>query len=374
MSRKPIVLEDGTEKLLRAKHYNQRLKLALGALTLLGILVTSLYFYNIWNKENKAIERRLETFTELRHSTLSRFVNSLAKETELWASHQSTIQEAGKYFDIWDRLPPNDRKSLQDEYIGNQPNTKASDMYNAYKAHHAKHNKNRAAFMHHHGYYDVFYFNLNGDLVYTVEKEVDYGQNFVTGPLANSGLGQVFRAARDRVSGTSVFYDYAPYSPSDNVPASFLAAPMQNTHGEKIGVYAIQVSVEKLDSILQYSSGLGKTGETYVVGQDYLMRNNSRLSSESTLLIKTMDTPAIRAALNGKTILSKNRNSNGNKTLIAAEPLEFSGIKWAVATEMELSELRAPLTPYFWFYLMTLVFVLLFGFVQYWLLKKRTSA
>ena len=374
MTRRPIILDDGVDKLARISSYNKRLKLIMTVFTVLGLTVASLYFSNIWNKENKAIESRLETFTELRHATLSRFVNSLAAETELWAGHESVTAEAQRYFDIWERLPAYDRGSLRGQYYGNKVNTKPSDMYAAYTSYHDKNNKTRAAFMHHHGYYDVFYFNLEGDLVYTVEKEADYGLSFDKGgQYAGTGLGQVFRAARDAKAGASIFFDFAPYAPSNGDPAAFLAAPMINERGEKIGVYAIQVPIDKFNAVLQYASGLGTSGETYVVGADHLMRNNSRLSETPTLLIKKIDKFAVKEALAGRAALATGHNTSGNKTLVAAQPLDFHGTNWAVVTEMELSELRAPLRPYIWFYLFALAFILAFGLVQYWLLKQKPS-
>ena len=375
MTRKPIVLGNSKEKAANIKNYNKRLKVIMSVLTLAGLVVTSLFFYSIWNKENSAIESRLETFTELRHATLLRFVNSLSQETELWATQESITTEAARYFAIWERLPSHDRAMLRHQYIDGNENTKPSDMYSAYVNHHSKHQKNRAAFMNHHGYYDVFYFNLEGDLVYTVEKEDDYGRNFNEGELyADSGLGQVFRTARDSEKGTSVFYDFTPYAPSNDAPASFLAAPMFDARGTKIGVYAIQISIEEFDEVLNYSSGLGKTGETYVVGQDMLMRNNSRLSDTPSLLVQKVDTPAVRAALAGKTVMMKGRGYTGKKTLIAAQPLKFNGTNWAVLTEMELSELRAPFRPYIWFYFMAIGFILAFGFIQYCLLTQKQTA
>ncbi len=373
MSRKPIVLGNDAEKKARNIGYNKRLKSLMVLLTLGGVLITSLYFHNIWRKENNQIESRLATFTELRHATLFRFVNSLAQETELWANHESVRNEAKRYIDIWERLPNYDRRALREHFVSGKVNNKASDMYAAYLAQHAKRNPNRKAFMHHHKYYDVFYFNLEGDLVYTVEKENDYGLNFSQngGKYKDTGLGQVFRKALTSSGDAAVFYDFSPYAPSNDVPASFLAAPIRDTSGQIIGVYAIQVSIKKFDEVLQYASGLGRSGETYVVGTDRLMRNNSRLSETPTLLKKSIDNPAVTAALAGKTVMTKGVNSAGHKTLISAQPLEFNDVKWAVITEMESAELRAPLKPYLWFYLMALSFIIIFGYVQYKLLKHK---
>lgn len=376
MIRKPIIFDDNTEKTARINNYNKRLKIIMIFLMLASLIVVSLYFYNIWHKENQAVENRLETFTELRFLTLFRFLSSLSQETVLWAGHENVSSEASQYFNIWDQLTDQERKALRSEYIDGKENTTASDIYLNYKKHHDKYHENRQSFMHHHGYYDVFYFNLKGDLVYTVEKETDFGLNFDTdgSQFADTGLGEVFRKARDMTPGTSEFYDFTPYEPSNGAPASFFAAPIFDLNNNKIGVYAIQISVKKFDDVLHYSSGLGKTGETYVVGQDLLMRNNSHLSEKPTMLVRKIDTPAVRDALSGKSVLEKGRNTHGEKTLVAAHPLEFNGTKWAIVTEVELSELRAPFIPYIWFYLIAVTFIFAFGFIQYYLLTQKTSS
>ncbi|MEE9313079.1 MAG: cache domain-containing protein [Rhizobiaceae bacterium] len=375
MTRRPIILDDGIDKIAKIAGYNKRLKIIMSILTLGGIVVASLYFYGIWHKENKTIESRLETFTELRSSTLSRFVNSLSQETILWAHHKSVVNEAQRYFEIWDGMGSDDRQKLRSEFIDKKPNAKASDAYAAYITHHKKFNLNRKKFMHHHGYYDVFYFNMEGDLVYTVEKENDYALNYQKGAseYASSGLGNVYREARELDKGASVFFDFAPYAPSNDAPASFLAAPIFAANGTKVGVYAVQVSLKNFNAVLNYSSGLGQTGETYVVGQDFLMRNNSRLSKEPTMLVRKIDTPAVQQALAGKAVLTKGTNTSGAKTLISAQPLEFSGTKWAIVTEMELAELRAPFKPYLWFYLAAIGFILVFGWIQYLVLRQKTA-
>ncbi len=375
MNRQPIILDDVNKRTMRAATYNKRLRIIMIVFALIGLIVASLYFNAIDRRENHAADSRMETFTELRQSTLSRYLNSRAQETILWAGHDSVTSEAARYFEIWNGLSGQERAALRGHYVGGLAPDDTSGLDEAYRAHHGRYHENRAAFMHHHGYYDVFYFNLKGDLVYSAEKEADYGLNFSAGGgHAETNLGRAFQVARDGEAGTTVFFDFAPYAPSGGTPASFLAAPMVNARGDTIGVYAIQLSIEKFNTVLQYASGLGETGETYVVGEDLLMRNNSRLSDTPTMLERTVDTPAVRAALSGREMLTrKSRNAAGNKVLLAARPLEFGGTTWAVVTEMELAELKQPLRPYRWFYFVSLLFILAFAAMQYWLLRIRAD-
>ena len=183
----------------------------------------------------------------------------------------------------------------------------------------------------------------------------------------------MFRAARGLDKGAVVYDDFKRYAPSDMAPAAFLGSPIFNNENRKIGVYAIQIPVNKLDDVMQYTSGLGETGETYAVGADFFMRNNSRLSEEKTLLVRKVETQPIKMALAGKSYIGKSKRK-GKATLIATQPLEFLDYRIAIATEMELAELRKPLKPYLWFFLMAIGFVLTFGYVQYYLLRQKPTS
>ena len=44
---------------------------------------------------------------------------------------------------------------------------------------------------------------------------------------------------------------------------------------------------------MDYTAGMGETGETYVVGEDYLMRSASRFSETSTVLQQRGETEAV---------------------------------------------------------------------------------
>ena len=118
--------------------------------------------------------------------------------------------------------------------------------------------------------------------------------------------------------------DFSFYAPSNDAPAAFLASPMFDSRGAKIGVFSIQVPIDKFNAVMQYSSGLGDTGETYIVGEDYLMRSQSRLTNVDSVLKHSVETDSVKQVLAGKTILNHGINFVGEKTVISGTPLEFT--------------------------------------------------
>ena len=145
------------------------------------------------------------------------------------------------------------------------------------------------------GYYDIFLVDPQGNIVYSVFKEVDFGTSLISGPYADTNFGEVFRAALAADEPEAVYIaDYEPYHPSYNAPASFIASPIFDGD-EKIGVLIFQMPIDRINSIMTNNQnwsevGLGDSGETYLVGQDFRLRNQSRfLIEDSENYFKVID-------------------------------------------------------------------------------------
>jgi len=89
----------------------------------------------------------------------------------------------------------------------------------------------------------------------------------MNGKYSSSNLGSLFRRAKQAIS----FEDFAAYAPSNGAAASFVGAPCRNPNGELIGVVALQIPLDQVNRIMQDRSGLGESGETYLVGTDKLL-------------------------------------------------------------------------------------------------------
>ncbi|WP_051556497.1 methyl-accepting chemotaxis protein [Alkalihalobacterium bogoriense] len=187
------------------------------------------------------------------------------------------------------------------------------------------------------GYYDLFLIDNDGEVVYSVEKESDLGTNLVRGPYQDTGLAQAFRESS---SGYTVA-DYAFYSPS-NEPAAFIATPLVDANNNKIGVLALQLSDERIEGLMNSTSGLGLTGETYLVGEDFLMRSSSRFSDESDIGVVEVKTESTVDALEGHTGVEVITDYRGEKVLSAYTSLEINGLNWVVLAEMDNDEAFAP--------------------------------
>ncbi len=211
------------------------------------------------------------------------------------------------------------------------------------------------------GYYDLFICIASGWCFYTVEKEDDYRTNMLTGKYSNTNLGELFQqVAETKEFG---FADFEPYAPSNNEPAAFIAHPILGKDGEVQLIVALQLSIDKMNEIMQQRDGMGKTGETYLVGSDKRMRSDSYLNSSTHSVVTSfrkntkVETDASLAALEGKTGEHVVIDYTGKPVLSAYTPLDVWGTTWALLAEINQSEVRTPVNALIVSILLTAVIV-----------------
>ncbi|MEE4359392.1 MAG: methyl-accepting chemotaxis protein [Desulfococcaceae bacterium] len=204
-----------------------------------------------------------------------------------------------------------------------------------------------ARYIRKYNYYDLFLIHPRGKIFYTVTHEDDYNTNIISGKFSDSGLGKLVR----NVMQTRQFAlaDFAPYAPSNNEPAAFIAQPLVKDGSVQL-IVALQLSIGSINEIMQERSGMGKSGETYLVGSDRLMRSDSYLdpifhsvktSFENPAKGK-VDTEGTEEALGGKTDKKIISDYKGNPVLSAYTPLETGDTVWALMSEIDEEEVRLP--------------------------------
>ena len=199
------------------------------------------------------------------------------------------------------------------------------------------------------GYYDIFLIDTEGNVVYSVYKEIDFATSLEKGSWAESGLAKVYRKAKEAEEGAVVFEDFSRYTPSYEAPAGFVASPIYSD-GELAGVAAFQFPIDRLNAIMAERSGLGKTGEAYLIGPDKLMRSDSFLDPDNHSVIASfrdpvkgkVDTEAAREALAGKSDFDVIVDYNGNPVLSAFTPVKVGEATWGLLAEIDIAEAYSP--------------------------------
>ena len=214
----------------------------------------------------------------------------------------------------------------------------------------------------------------SGQVVYSVNKDVDLGADLVGGPYSYTNLGLAFQKAMsgNRLD-TVTFADFEGYAPAFDDPTGWAVAPLANDVGI-VGAVAVRLPVDRIDAVMTggrnwLESGLGESGEAYLVGEDRTMRSVSRdlvedpeayldaattaglpperaaqaVASGQTLLLQTVSTQAVDKAFEGRSGIETNANYIGVRSIAAYAPITPDGvIRWAIIAEIDASEALAP--------------------------------
>ena len=215
------------------------------------------------------------------------------------------------------------------------------------------------------GYYDLFLIHGDGLIFFSVAGERDMSTNILDGPYSNSNLAQAVKAALNS-KGFS-FADFKPYEPSRGAPASFIVQPLES-RGDTDLLVALQMPLDRVNAIMQERTGMGETGESYLVGPDRLMRSDSFLDPVNHSVAASfarpdtgsVETTAVLDALSGASGIGIHMDYNGNPVLSSYTNLDVFGTNWALLSEIDEAEVQKPVKALMWFIIIisaVLVFV-----------------
>ncbi|MCJ8325447.1 MAG: methyl-accepting chemotaxis protein [Hyphomicrobiales bacterium] len=322
--------------------------IAAGALT--ALLVGILGYVEIESNITSAVDKRVEIVLVSQKASLSNYLAEIENDLQQ-KSLNIEIQQALVEFDAaWVGMKNGQQETLQNAYISSNPHklgekekldfAPEKTLYN--EVHKNYHPKIRN-FLYARGYYDIFLLNTNGDLIYTVFKELDYATNLRVGEYSNSGLGTVFQKAMKLEAGEQAFDDFKPYAPSHGAAASFIAQPIFSTAGERLGVMAFQMPIANINNTMKTHGNLGETGETFIVGDDGLMRSDSELNEEFKILETKISAPILKVSTSDSVHTSHDELYNGLPSIMSVINLEFQGTTWTLVAIQTSKEVFAPL-------------------------------
>ena len=271
---------------------------------------------------------------------------------------------------------------LQQDYIalnksslGNKDELIKSNNNSAYDLLHREYHPALRKYLKTFGYYDIFIIEPDtGHVIYSVFKELDYGTSLITGPYKDSGLAQAFKQAMQlQNADDTVLIDFAPYMPSYNAAASFIASPIMRD-GERLGVLIFQMPIDGINNIMTNDnawkdSGFGESGETYLVGGDDLLRSQSRFlienkegylaamknqaddltlakinASDTAIGLQKVDNASTKAANTGKSGIAYINDYRGEAVISAHTPIKVMGFDWVLLSEIDQKEAFAYIT------------------------------
>jgi len=209
-----------------------------------------------------------------------------------------------------------------------------------YRRYHDSYGKGAVDFIASYGYRDFLLVKADtGHVLFAVAGGKEQGTTLKSGQYKHSSLAQLWQnvvATKD-----IVFQDFQPYEPSDGKQAFFIGAPLMGDDGEEVlAVIVLRISKEQINAIMQERTGMGETGDTYLVKKDaggtISLQNDSKVTKEYVVGY-TMTGPFAEKAFDGrgKGIF---HDAGGGDSMVVYGPVDVSGITWAIIARIGSAE------------------------------------
>ncbi len=259
--------------------------------------------------------------------------------------------------------------ALNSQPLGSKDALVKTENNSAYDILHQEYHPTLRKYLQTYGFYDIFIVEPDsGHIIYSVFKELDFATSLMTGPYKDSGLGQAFKQGMQlQNADDTALIDFAPYLPSYDAAASFIASPIMRD-GERLGILIYQMPIDGINDIMTNKqswkeTGFGDSGETYLVGGDGLLRSQSRFliedktaylaamsnsvdsktlakidASGSAIGLQKVDNASSQGALKGNSNITYLNDYRNEPVISAFTPIEVLGLKWGLLSEIDQQE------------------------------------
>ncbi len=328
-----------------------KLPIVLGTLALLSLLAMG---YTSHRMARDALidagEARIETVINAKLLEFQAWFETVSSDLKSQAASPLTVRAINDFSQAWARLGPDAQTVLQKQFITDNPNAKGhryklrqSGEVSDYSLAHARYHAGFVSVFQEKGYHDVILIDPSGNILYSVAKESDLGQNLFVGPLRSTNLAKVARRVIQSRNPTVLFSDFENYTASGGVPASFAAAPILSANGRVLGALVFQISVAQMNAILDRHHGNDLLLRSYLVGKDHRLRSNAAVGPTPTALVMRTDTEAIKRAFSVERSVTRELGLFGVPSILMTGQVEVPGFTFALIIEQPEAELTLPI-------------------------------
>ncbi len=185
---------------------------------------------------------------------------------------------------------------------------------------------------------NIWLVNTDGDIIYTSIQNGYLGKNVNDTVFFCSTLKHTFFESFQ----APAVGDLISLSKSDSASYVAIVAPIKDYSNNLIGFILVKLNMDVINNILVQRSGMGKTGESYVVDNQFVMRSISRFYEKNTGEKIFVKTPGVELALSGKEGQGLFTDYRGFEVLSCYTKIRANGLNWVLLSEIDLEEAMQP--------------------------------
>ncbi len=216
-----------------------KLILIIGTVAIISIALTGTVYYFIAQQSiEKRVEAQLETAAILKENNINDFIKERANEIEAVAKEKALISN---YIGLLEANDSQETVMLYNANIKQLLNERIVNKEN---------------------FFELFILNLNGKIILSTDESQD-------GKFKSSE--EYFIKGKKEIYFQNFYYDI-----DLRQPVMTIAMPIKDNKGKILGVLAGKLNLNKISNVMIERSGLGETGETYLVNKFNLLASKSR--------------------------------------------------------------------------------------------------
>ncbi len=200
-------------------------------------------------------------------------------------------------------------------------------------------------------YHDLLLINsADGRIMFSAAGKPVLGSNLKHGALHGSAMASVWQKAM--ASEAPCISDFAPFKLEGDIESAFLVQPVRSDNGTVIGALALQLTPDLVTRTVDSRKGLGKTGESYLMGYNsdtyrFEFRSNLVTMGDGkyvvgyTLphLLHYWEDAVKAGTAGGHGVYS---DSAGKPVLVAYDRLDLPDLDWYLISKIDQYEVTSP--------------------------------
>lgn len=184
------------------------------------------------------------------------------------------------------------------------------------------------------GYKEIMIATNDGEVIYLASRNNELGINYFVDKTTT--LSHAIRYGLREF--TFVDFDYYPETKDYT---AFLAVPIDSS--AKAGVLILELDHNHITEITKQETGLGQTGDTYLIGNDKRMRTNSKLTDIDDSGYTVVNTYGANRAISGVTEYDITTDFRNIPVLSTWTDINVFNQRWGLIVQVDLQEILIPI-------------------------------
>ncbi|GLS89373.1 histidine kinase [Psychromonas marina] len=332
-------------KTQHTKKLKNTVMLAFLALSIIPLTLISLFF--LYTQSQDLTEQSKLQLTALRDNQalqIQNYFQSQESKVRSFARSELGIASGGRFYGLvaaFDHLGSDEKEAqshAKKRYVVGSGDVKNSVIDNTspnymgserYRLIHKRYHHRYIDLLANSDFDDILLVSLEGTVVYSVKKNIDYGSNLNNKKLIGSALANTFISVSEQVKESNeknIPVVFSDFNEQQGEQIAWFAAPIAE-RGFLHSFVFFKLNNDKLTTLLNKDN----RGKMDTILTDMQSISRIRLADNEALKIKEA---SIKQAIHGFTSVDSFENSKGENVLAAFTPITIQNKTWALAIEL----------------------------------------